>query len=805
MVNGGVQCWGSNGNGQLGNNSTTQSLVPVAVLITTIPGAPTGVTAVAGISSATVNYTPPASNGGAPITTYTATANPGGITGNATSGPILVTGLTNGTTYTFTVTATNAVGVGPPSAASNSVTPMLAGAVCVFNQTSGAWTTPANWNNCGTGNGVPAGTPGPADRAEISAGTATLPAGTFNVGDIYMVNGTIQGAGIGATTLNVVAGGTIAGGSGTYTFQNLAVTIDAPVPMFAISGPWVINSATLNLLVGTTLHLADVTITGAGARFNNGGFFFPSGTLTATTGGVFENTSAGVFLPAAPMTISGTFVNNGAFLTNAPHPITLTNAAGFSQPASSGYIGGDGTLSAVGQTLTIAAGFIEEDATFDVGTLNNTGAVVSPGGVGFIGTITVNGNYIVSAAGSLDIEIADGLSSVVFDQLTVTGSATITGSNVDFFYIDDGFGTYVPAVSDAHNFLVTGTRTGTFATFSTPVSVNVVSLGYFVNGVDFVVTAPTAAITVTGTTTFPATTVGATSGVQPITITNSGTGTLTLSLITASNVNIFFDTTSGPAPNSAHWCGFGSAAGGAPNVGAPINIAPGGTCVINAVFAPNAVGGLSSSIIINSNAPTSPTTITLNGTGLAAAGPTMNVTFAPTNVVPGANSTMTLTLTTPDASPAFISGGSITIPAGLVATPPGSNSCGTFGSVSTGVYSFGMGFIPAMGSCTIALTVQSPTPGTYTANIAAGALSAGSGTNTNTSTATLTVAPPAGTYTQSAWTASGTVGTPLHLTTRRQQLPRRAIAPRGRCRLQCARYQPVPDHTDGVGSSARQP
>ena len=90
---------------------------------TTVPGAPTIGTATGGNAQATVTFTAPASDGGSPITGYRVTSSPGGITATGSSSPITITGLTNGTAYTFTVAAQNAIGYGPESAASNSVTP----------------------------------------------------------------------------------------------------------------------------------------------------------------------------------------------------------------------------------------------------------------------------------------------------------------------------------------------------------------------------------------------------------------------------------------------------------------------------------------------------------------------------------------------------------------------------------------------------------------------------------------------------------------------------------------------------------
>lgn len=100
--------------------TSAASIASSSVTPATVPDAPTGIVATPGNGQASVAFAAPA-DGGAAITHYVATC--GTASANGTASPVVVTGLANGVAATCTVTATNDVGDGAASAASNSVTP----------------------------------------------------------------------------------------------------------------------------------------------------------------------------------------------------------------------------------------------------------------------------------------------------------------------------------------------------------------------------------------------------------------------------------------------------------------------------------------------------------------------------------------------------------------------------------------------------------------------------------------------------------------------------------------------------------
>ena len=87
------------------------------------PSAPLDVRAIAGDAALSATWAPPASPGSFPVSTYRATAHPGGRSCLSATTTCTIDGLTNGVTYTVTVTALTGAGWSPSSDPSNAVTP----------------------------------------------------------------------------------------------------------------------------------------------------------------------------------------------------------------------------------------------------------------------------------------------------------------------------------------------------------------------------------------------------------------------------------------------------------------------------------------------------------------------------------------------------------------------------------------------------------------------------------------------------------------------------------------------------------
>ena len=104
-------------------------LLRAAPALAAAPTAPTNVTASPATAQAQINWSAPGNNGGSAIASYTITPYIGStaqtpvVVNNGSAVSAVVTGLTNGTAYTFTVKATNATATGPESTPSSAITP----------------------------------------------------------------------------------------------------------------------------------------------------------------------------------------------------------------------------------------------------------------------------------------------------------------------------------------------------------------------------------------------------------------------------------------------------------------------------------------------------------------------------------------------------------------------------------------------------------------------------------------------------------------------------------------------------------
>lgn len=207
------------------------------------PGAPTSVVGTPGNQQVSVAFSAPVQIGTG-IPTYTATSSPGGFTASGASSPLVVTGLSNGTSYTFTVTATNNFGSttsAPSSAVTPAVAPSTPGAPTPTRgdtSVSLSWTAPSNGGSAITDyliqyssdSGSSWTTFADGTSATTSATVTGLTNGTSYVFRIAAVNVAGTSSYSSASTAVTPAGVPVAPAAPTPTAGNASVSLSWTAP-----------------------------------------------------------------------------------------------------------------------------------------------------------------------------------------------------------------------------------------------------------------------------------------------------------------------------------------------------------------------------------------------------------------------------------------------------------------------------------------------------------------------------------------------------------------------------------------------
>jgi uncharacterized protein YhjY with autotransporter beta-barrel domain len=395
------------------------------------PGAPVIGVANAGNTQATISFTPPNSNGGSAITSYTATSAPGGLTGSCATSPCTVTGLTNGTAYTFTVTATNSVATGSPSAASNSVTPKATGNITNFvaNPAAPVFSPHGTFTVSATGDGSSSPvvfTIAASSSAicSISGSTVTtLSAGTCTVTANQAGDASHQPAS--QVTLAVVISNPpapVASNTSASTAYNTAASINLGTSISGID----ITSVTVSRSPahGTTLINGETIIYTPSSTFYGGTDTFtytatnPSGTSTAAT------VTVTVAPPAAPTVTTkavstpyatATSINVSGAITGTD--VTSVNVA--TQPSH-------GTASVSGETITYTP-----SSAFYGGTDTFTYTASNPGGTSSAATVTVTVTSLATpTAAALSVSTTSGMPLLIEATAGASSSQPLTGVRV---------------------------------------------------------------------------------------------------------------------------------------------------------------------------------------------------------------------------------------------------------------------------------------------------------------------------------------------------------------------------------------
>jgi hypothetical protein len=417
-----------------------------------------------------------------------------------------------------------------------------------------------------------------------------------------------------------------------------------------------------------------------------------SGTLTvqADAGSEVVNLSATAVAASPQISLSSSAINFGSITlgSSASSNLTISNTGA-----------ADLTISSV--SLTGAGFTITGIATPKVVTAGQSTVV----------TLTYSPTATGAAAGSLSINSSDTTNPKLTVSLSGTGTTAPTGT-LQASQAGLSFGN----VSTGSNLVkqVVVTNTGTAAVQIS--GVGVTGTGFTVSGLTTPATVnPSSQVTLS--VTFAPTTAGNASGTlsitsnasgSPLSIPVSGTGVQPGITISPASFNFgsvvdgqnksqaFTITNSGTAPLTISQLGISAAGYSVSGLSVPSTVAPGSSVSFSALFAPTTVGNLAGTVSVGSNAPNSPATVVLSGTGVAvptgALQPNLtSLSFG--NISTGSNSVKQVVVTNTGSGPVQITGVGVTgtgFTVSGVATPTTVNASGqvtlsvTFAPTTTG-------------------------------------------------------------------------------------------------------------------------
>jgi Abnormal spindle-like microcephaly-assoc'd, ASPM-SPD-2-Hydin len=532
--------------------------------------------------------------------------------------------LTNAGTGTMTVTSATPSGTGFSMSGAGMPMTINAGSSASFSAifaptAAGAATGSISIVSNAPGSPAAIALSGTGMQGQVAASPSSVNFGSIAVGSNGTQSITVTNSGTASVTISSAtvsgAGLSISGLSTPLTLgAGLSTTFSAkfaPTSAGSANGSISIvsnapNSPTTIALSGTgTATQPQLTISPASVAFGNVSVG-SSGTQTVT----LTNAGTGT-LTVTSATPSGT----GFSMSGASMPMTIN--AGSSASFSAVYT--PTTSGAATGSISIVSNAPNSPTTI---TLSGTGTqaqlAASP-------TSTAFGNVATGTSNSQTITLTNGgTATVTISAVTVTGAGFSTTGITTPLALGAGLST-------------------TFSAKFAPTSA-----GSATGGISIVSNAPNSptAITLSGTGTQPqlsATPTSAafgnvttgTSNSQTITLTNSGSATVTISSVTVAGAGF---STSG--------------------IATPANIAAGQSTTFNAVFGPSSAGSVTGTVTLVSNAPTSPLTITLSGTGVAATRvlglSSSTLSFGNVNV--GSTGSMTSTVTNNGNSNVTISG-----------------------------------------------------------------------------------------------------------------------------------------------------